>query len=126
MNSRRSYERGAARLKLLIVLLIFGAIGYSLYLYVPVAYHAYVFKDLMQHNVNVAVASGHPPMWVADQLSKSLVEYSVPQDAVILPSARDNRVEVRVTYTQPIEFPGYTYRYEFDHTARSTAFLNIK
>ena len=126
MNSHTSTERGAARLKFLIVLLILGAIGYALYLYVPVAYHAYVFKDLMQHNVNVAVASGHPPNWVADQLTKSLDEYSIPQDAVILPAARDNRVEVRVTYTQPIEFPGYTYQYEFDHTVRSTAFLNIK
>lgn len=126
MNSHRSTERGTARLKFLIVLLILGAIGYGLYLYVPVAYHAYAFKDLMQHNVNVAVASGHPPNWVADQLTKSLAEYSIPQDAVILPAARDNRVEVRVTYTQPIEFPGYTFQYEFDHTARSTAFLSIK
>ena len=25
-----------------------------------------------------------------------------------------------------IEFPGYTYNYEFDHTVKSTAFLDFK
>lgn len=126
MTGLQANEKGSARLKLIIVLLVLGSIGYGLYRYVPVAYNASVFKDLMQHNVNVAVASGHPPKWVSDQLSKSLVEYGIPQDAVITPSTRDGRVEVRVKYTVPIEFPGYTYQYEFDHTARSTAFLNIK
>ncbi len=36
---------------------------------------------------------------------------------------RDNRLEVRVQFVRPIEFPGYTYNYEFDHTVKSTAFL---
>jgi hypothetical protein len=126
MEAYRSSERGSARLKLLIFMLILGAVGYGLYLYVPVAYQAYLFKEWMQHTVDVAVASGYQPAWVNDQLKKSLEEYSVPQDALISPSTRDNRVEVRVTYTRPIEFPGYTYQYEFDHTARSTAFLTFK
>jgi hypothetical protein len=33
---------------------------------------------------------------------------------------------VRVQYVTPIEFPGYTYNYEFDHTVKSTAFLVVK
>jgi len=57
---------------------------------------------------------------------KSEAEYEVPSNAIITPAARDNRIEVRVQYTRPIEFPGYTYMYEFDHTARSTAFLVVK
>jgi hypothetical protein len=59
-------------------------------------------------------------------MKKSLEEYSVPPDAVIEPATRDNRVEVRVQFTRTIEFPGYNYQYEFDHTARSTAFLTFK
>lgn len=126
MDVNRSSERGSARLKLLIFLLVLGSVAYGLYLYVPVAYQAYLFKDWMQHTVDVAVASGYKPDWVSDQMKKSLEEYSVPPDAVIEPSTRDNRVEVRVQYTRTIEFPGYTYQYEFDHTARSTAFLTFK
>jgi hypothetical protein len=126
MDLHRSSERGAARLKLLIFLLVVGGIGYIGYLYVPIAYQAYVFKDWMQHTVDVAIAAGYPPAWVNDQLKKSLPEYDIPPEAVITPLTRDNRIEVRVQYTRTIEFPGYTYQYEFDHTARSTAFLTFK
>ena len=126
MDLHRSSERGAARLKLLIFLLVVGAIGYIGYLYVPVAYQAYLFKDLMQHTVDVAIAAGYQPAWVNDQLKKSLPEYDIPPEAVITPITRDNRIEVRVQYTRTVEFPGYTYQYEFDHTARSTAFLTFK
>ena len=103
-----------------------GAIGYIGYLYVPIAYQAYLFKDWMQHTVDVAIASGYQPAWVNDQLKKSLPEYDIPPEAVITPLTRDNRIEVRVQYTRTIEFPGYTYQYVFDHTARSTAFLTFK
>jgi hypothetical protein len=123
MDLHRSSERGAARLKLLIFVLLLGAIGYAAYLYVPVAYQAWLFKDWMQHTVDVAVATGYQPAWVNDQLKKSFPEYEVPPDAVITPVAKDNRLEVRVQYSRTIEFPGYTYQYEFDHTAKSTAFL---
>jgi hypothetical protein len=126
MVLHRSSERGAARLKLLIFLLVAAAIGYGLYLYVPVDYQAYLFKDWMQHSVDVASASGYQPTWVNDQLRKSLPEYDVPPEAIITPAIRDNRVEVRVQYTRTIEFPGYTYQYQFDHTARSTPFLTFK
>jgi len=126
MDLHRSSERGAARLKLLIFLLVVGAIGYAGYLYIPVAYQAYLFKDWMQHTVDVASASGYQPTWVNDQLKKSLPEYDVPPEALITPATRDNRVEVRVQYIRTIEFPGYTYQYHFDHTARSSAFFTFK
>lgn len=126
MELQRSNQFGGARLKFLVTMIVLGAIAYAGYLYIPVAYHAYVFKDLMQHDVDVAAAQGYQPTWVSDQLTKSLAEYEIPADAVITPSQSDNRIEVTVQYIQPIEFPGYTYNYEFDHTVRSTAFLSFK
>jgi hypothetical protein len=122
----RRGERGAARAKLLIFLVFAGAMIYAGYMYLPVAYDAYLFRDLMQHNVDVAVTQGYQPSWVQDQLTKSLAEYNVPPNAIITPVQRDQRVEVRVQFTRPIELPGYTYEYQFDHTAKSTAFLTIK
>jgi hypothetical protein len=126
MDKQRSNERGSARLKFLLVMIVIGSAAYAGYLYIPVAYQAYVFKDLMQHSVDVAATTGRPASWVGDQLANSLAEYDLPKDAIITPAQRDNRVEVRVQFTRPIEFPGYTYQYEFDHTARSTAFLSFK
>lgn len=99
---------------------------YAGYLYIPVAYQAYLYKDLMQHYVDVAAAQGYQPSWAGEQLLKSEAEYNVPANAVITPLKQDNRIEVRVQFVRPIEFPGYTYEYEFDYTVRSTAFLSFK
>jgi hypothetical protein len=101
-------------------------VAYAGYLYVPVAFDAYYFKDVMQNKVDMAVTQGYEMVWVRDQLVKSGPEYHVPPDALITPTAKDNRVEVRVQFTRPIELPGYTYHYEFDYTAKSTAFITIK
>lgn len=123
---RRPSERGSGRLQFLIVMTIIVSTAYAGYLYVPVAYSAHAYKDLMQHYADVAVAQGYPPSWASEQLVKSAPEYDVPKDAVITLSQRDSRMEVRVQYVRPIEFPGYTYNYEFDHTVKSTAFLAFK
>ena len=116
-------EHGGARLKLVVFIIVFGVIIYAGYLYIPVAVDAYYFKDVMQNMVNQATAQGSDPSWVRDQLIKSEPDYHVPPDAVITPSQQDKRVIVRVQFTRPISFPGYTYNYEFDHTAQSTTFL---
>jgi hypothetical protein len=122
----RRAERGSARLKFLLVIAVIGVIAYTCYLYVPIAYDAYMLKDVMQHNVDVAAAQGYPASWIKDQLTKAGKDYGVPPDAVIDPTQRENRMEVRVQFVRPIEFPGFTYQYNFDHTARSTPFLTFK
>lgn len=126
MQTQRSGERGGASLKFLIVMIFMAAVAYAGYLYVPVAYQAHNFKDLMQHYVDVASAEGKPPAWAAEQLMKNFGEYSVPANALMTPAKRDNRIEVRVQFVRPVEFPGYTYEYQFDYTATSTAFLDFK
>lgn len=126
MKIQKSNETGSARLKFIIFVLIVGVVAYAGYIFVPVAYQAYLFKDLMQHDVDVAAAQGYPPKWVGDQLVKGAAEYDVPSEAIITPTSQDNRIEVRVQFTRLIEFPGYTYQYDFDHTAKSTSFLTVK
>jgi hypothetical protein len=126
LTTARPSERGSARLKFIIVVLIIALVAYTGYLYIPVAYQSYVFKDLMQHQVDVASTMGHDPAWVKNQLTKAGPEYGLPPDAVISPVQKDNRMEVTVQFTKPISFPGFTYNYEFDHTVKSTAFLTFK
>ena len=126
MVTIRANERGGARLKFILVMAAICALGYAAYLYLPVAYDAYVLKDLMQHKVDVAATQGYPAKWVDDQLKKSAEEYGIPPEAEITASPLDQRIQVHVQFTRPIEFPGYTYQYEFDYTAKSTEFLTIK
>ena len=123
---RRSSERGAGRVQFLIVMTIIVATAYAGYLYNPVAFHAHTYKDLMQHYADVTATQGYSPTWAGEQLLKSSAEYDIPANAIITPLKRDDRVVVRVQYVKPIEFPGYTYNYEFDHTVKSTAFLAFK
>ena len=42
MKMQRSNERGSARLKFLLVILILAAAGYAAYLFIPIAYQAYL------------------------------------------------------------------------------------
>jgi hypothetical protein len=100
--------------------------AYAAYLYVPVAFNASTYKDLMQHYADLAASQGYSPAWAAEQLAKNGPEYGVPPDAIITPVQRDGRLEVRVQFVKVIEFPGYPYNYEFDHTVKSTAFLIFK
>jgi hypothetical protein len=123
---QRSGERGSANVKFLIVMAILVASAYAGYMYVPVAFQANTYKDLMQHYADVAAAQGYSPSWAGEQLMKSAAEYQVPTNAIITPAQRDNRIEIRVQYVRAIEFPGYTYNYEFDQTVKSTAFLAFK
>ena len=122
----RPNERGGSRLKFIVFVVIVVAVAYSGYLYIPVQFDAYRVKDAMQGEVDRATALGYPVTRIAEDLKKTLPEYNVPADAIITPSQQQNRIFVRVQYTRPIEFPGYTYNYEFDHTAQSTDFLTVK
>lgn len=127
MNAKSSFsrknERGGARAKLIIAIAVLAIVGYGIYVYVPVAVDAYYFKDIMQNKVDLAATQGYEASWVADQLKKSERDYNVPENAIITPAKKDNRIEVHVQFTRPISFPGFTYNYEFDYTARSTSFL---
>ena len=126
-TQQRNSELGGARLKFLIVAAILACVAYTGYQMIPVFYRDYQLKDLMQNEVDTAANMGKPSSWIKDQLVKNSPEYGVPEDAVITPvQQQDNRMEVRVQFTQPIEFPGFVYNHEFDYTAKSTTFLTIK
>jgi hypothetical protein len=129
MNKNRKNEMGGARLKFLVISTIIISCAYMGYQYIPVAFQAYQYKDLMQHYADVAGAQGYKPGWAGDQLAKSAAEYQIPPNVSITPVVRESRVEVRVQYSVPIEMlPGglWTYSYDFDHTVKSTAFYIIK
>jgi hypothetical protein len=119
-------EQGGARLKFIAFIAVFAVILYFGYLYVPVAIDAYYYKDVMQNKVDQAGAQGFDGNWLREQLAKTGPEYHVPAEAIITPSTKENRVVVRVQFTRPISFPGYTYNYEFDHTVQSSSFFNVK
>lgn len=127
MNTKpRKSEQGGARLKFLIVAVIIACVVYAGYQFIPVLYRDYQIKDLMRNDVDAAAALGKPATWIKEQLVKNSAEYGIPADAVITTQVQDNRMEVRVQFSQPIDFPGFVYGHEFDYTAKSATFLSLK
>ena len=123
----KSDERGGARLKFIIAIVVLAVVFYVGYLYVPVAVDAYYFKDIMQTKVDMAATQGYDMAWVTDQLKKSESSCHVPGDATIGSVPCDNNcVGVRVQFTRPIAFIGFTYNYDFDYTAKSTTFFTSR
>ena len=123
----RRRERGAARLKFIILLAVFAVIGYMAVQYVPVAYQSSRYKTRMQDVVTEAAAAGKGTEWVREQLAASAAESGIPKDAKITPAVQEGRMVVSVQFTRPVNLlPGFTYNYNFDHTAMSTEFLTIK
>jgi hypothetical protein len=124
-RSTRAGERGGSRLKLVIVLAVLGLAAYSAYNYVPVSYNAFLFKDFMQDTVNkAAYPPGQSGEWVAQQFRSAAKEYDLPTDMYVNVQKESGQIVARVQWTRPVKFPGYTYQYTFDHTVRSSGFIN--
>ena len=121
----RAGEMGASRLNLIIILAVLALGAYSAYNYAPVSYHAFLFKDFMQDTVNkAAYSSGQSNEWVTQQFRKAAKEYDLPEDAYINVQKEGGQIVARVQWTRPVKLPGYTYQYTFDHTVRSSGFIN--
>ncbi len=119
-------ERGGARLNFLILVIVIGLLGYAGYNYVPVVYHASLYKDYMQDTVNkAAYPPGQTREWVEAQLRARIREYdSIPPDAHIEVANINGQLEAHVQWTRPVQMPGFVYQYKFDHAARSSSFVN--
>lgn len=124
-RSARAGERGGARLNFVVVAALLALAAYSAYNYAPVAYDAFLYRDFMQETVNkAAFPPGQTTDWVAQQLRASAKEYDVPADASISVQTVSGQIVARVQWTRPVRLPGYIYQYKFDHTARSSGFIN--
>ena len=121
----RAGQSGGARFNFVVTALLIGLAVYSAYHYVPVAYKAYLFKDFMQETVNkAAYPPGQTPDWVTQQIRSAAKEYDVPPDMQVSVQNDNGRIAARVTYTLPVQLPGYVYQYKFDHTAHSSGFIS--
>lgn len=119
-------ERGSARAKFLVVISLVSICAYAGFKYVPVAFQAYQFRDLMQESVDKGAALGKPQEWVKEQLVKSGGDYGVPPNATISIEPREGAMIAHVQFKRPISLIGYTYEYNFDYTAKSSSMWSIK
>ena len=123
-GARATGERGSSRLNFLITMAVIAALAYAGYQYVPVAYRASQLKVFMQDTVDNAVITSKDAQWAEDQLRRGLATYGAPSDARVTVATRESRMEAHVEYAVPVPLLVTTYRYVFDHTARSSSYLS--
>ena len=124
----RHKERGAARLKFIVVLVIVALVAYMGFQYIPVAYQSYTFKKFMDESADKAAASTLPTEqkgpWLETELRSKAKDYGVPPDAKMSHTFQNNQMQVTVTFTRQVNLlPGFAYQYNFAHTAKSSTFL---
>jgi hypothetical protein len=123
-------ERGAASLRMVIVLLVIAVVGYMGFQYIPVAYQARSFKSFMNEKVTSAAENPSIPTeqkgsTVENQLRSSAKDYGVPPDAKISHIYQNGGLQVTVQFTRHVNLlPGITHDYKFDYTAKSDTSLN--
>ena len=124
-HTRGRGERGGARFNFVVVILVIGLVAYSTYNFAPVWYKSYRFKDYMQETINkAAYPPGQTSDWVAQQLRAGAKEYGVPEDFAVHVQQEEGRISAHVTWSESVQLPGYTYEYNFDHTAHSSGFIS--
>lgn len=116
----RAGERGSARLKFLLVLVLIGAALYVGVQYVPIAYRARAFESFMQDTVNDAALTDKKPAWAEQHLRAAFEEHGVPDDAEVNVGVNDARMEATVRYAETVSLVFTEYEYDFDKTVRSS------
>ena len=114
-------QRGEGQLGCVIGLLLLLAAIFVAYKMVPVKVRAAALRgDIVDEAKSAGVRSD-------EQIIRNILRTAEQND---LPVGRENieinrsanTIRVVVSYTVPIEFPGYTYDWDFEHTAENPIF----
>ena len=119
--SRNRWERGEGRFGCLVGLVLLLLAGLIAYRMIPVKVKTADLRDTVEdesksagrHNDKVIMAN---ILHKAEQL-----ELPVTKDDVRIKRA-NSYIKIDVKYTVPVEFPGYTYQWEFRHHAENPIF----
>jgi hypothetical protein len=129
ISDARHGERGAARARFIITLLIVAVLVYMGIQFVPVWYRDMRYKDYLQESASNVAASSLPldqkPPSLTERVRKGGSDYGVPSDAKITSTTLDNRLNVTVEFPRQINLlPGFSINYDFKYTAKSDPLLN--
>ncbi|HZS10372.1 MAG TPA: hypothetical protein VFD58_36420 [Blastocatellia bacterium] len=122
VRNNRSRERGEGRLGFLFALFVVVAVGYFVAKSAPLYIHKVQFQDEVSEAVRMAVLRNLSEGDVRSRLTTKAFELEIPRDAKIEVKRAGKTVTARVTYTQDITLPFYTYNWPVDIQAKETGF----
>lgn len=118
---RNRREAGEGQGGCIVGLIVFLAMIFVAWKIVPVKVKA---AELRQEVVDEAKSAGtHNDQRIRKAILAKAEELELPVESDSLTiHRRANEIKVSVEYTVPIEFPGYTYEMNFNHTAENPIF----
>ena len=122
MTQRRRSESGEGRIGCFIWLLVLGAVVMVAMKWIPARIATAEFRDYMSDQAKFAQHTN------AELLKKRLLEKAV---SLKLPIEKDDcsvvkegdRIKMECSYAVDLEFPGYTYTWEFDEQIDEPIFI---
>ena len=121
MRRRNHRERGEGQGGCIVGLLLVLIAGFVAYKMIPVKVKA---ADLRQTVVDEAKSAGtrSDAVIMKSILDKAeRLELPITEDNVTI-ERKNSNIRVEVDYVVPVEFPGYTYEWSFNHRAENPIF----
>ena len=111
---RRTAERGEGNLGCILWLVLLGVGALVAFKTIPVKVQSAELYDYMVELTKFAASS--TPQQLEKQILHRARELNLPldKDNVEVRKGGD-RIQMEASYMVPIEFPGYTYEWQFDH-----------
>ena len=113
-SKRRRTEAGEGRAGTLFALVVLGVAIYLGAKFVPIMINAYTFRDYLEEQAHFAALPHHDDEMVKNNILHKARELDLPIGPKDVTVERTNaRIDIRATYTVPVETPVYTYNWEF-------------
>jgi hypothetical protein len=119
MRNRR--ERGEGQFGCLVGLVILLAAGLVAYRMIPIKVKAAELRDVVIDEAKSAGQHRDSQMRRAILAKAEQLELPVSEEDITI-RRRPTDVTVEVTYTVPVEFPGFTYDWNFRHYTENPIF----
>jgi len=122
--SRRSFEKGEGNLGCILwagVLVVAIVIAWKM---VPVKVASATLYDFMDEQAKFA--ANKPPERIRKDIIKKAKELKLPLDpkkVKVERTSNRSHISMRVEYTVPVEFPGYTYYWDFRQELERDIFI---
>ena len=118
---RNRGEAGEGQFGCLIGIVLLLAAGLVAYKMIPIKVKAAEMRDTV---IDEAKSGGqHTDKRITDEILRTAERLDLPvaEDAIII-ERHAGQIRVEVSYTIPVEFPGYTYNWSFRHRTENPIF----
>jgi type III secretion system FlhB-like substrate exporter len=123
MMLRKRHEHGEGRLGCLfgVILLLAGLL--VAYKMIPIKVKAAEIRDVVRDEAKSA--GSHDDKRIAEAIIDKAKREGIPitkENIEIERTSSNSQIRVEVRYTVPVEFPGFTYQWNFHHKAENPVF----